>query len=112
VAPKYRIVTQQVVAPHDATLKASGKLRALVAVLVVGAVLLFLAVSVADAVSALRKERSRDPMDETLDFPISAGASVEPLVPVGGHDESRRRVRRRGRAGRSLPDADPDLAGP
>ncbi len=37
VSPRYRIVTQQVVAPHDAKLKASGKLRALVAVFALGA---------------------------------------------------------------------------
>jgi hypothetical protein len=107
VAPKYRIVTQQVVAPHEARLKASGKLRALVAVLVVGAVLLFLAVSVADALTVLRKDRrSRDSEDE-LAFP----AAVRPLVPVGPDDESRRKLRRRRRAGGALPDLDADPAG-
>jgi hypothetical protein len=58
VAPKYRIDAQRVVAPHDATLKASGQLRSLVAVFALGGVLLFIVVSVADAVTTLRRERS------------------------------------------------------
>jgi hypothetical protein len=58
VAPKYRIDAQQVVAPHDATLKPAGQLRSLVAVFALGGVLLFLVVSVADAVTTLRRERS------------------------------------------------------
>jgi hypothetical protein len=40
-------------------MKASGKLRSLVAVLVLGTVLLFMAISVLDAVSALRTEWRR-----------------------------------------------------
>ena len=56
VNPAYRIKTEAVVAAHDATLKASGKLRSLVAVCVLGVVLLFIAISVLDAISALRTE--------------------------------------------------------
>ena len=111
VAPKYRIVTQQVVAPHDAKLKASGKLRSLVAVFALGAILLFIVVSVADALAALRKERDRDQMDDVLGFPMAVGAPVEPLVPAGGDDERRWRVRRRLGAGGSLHDPDADVAG-
>jgi hypothetical protein len=111
VAPKYRIVTQQVVAPRDARLKASGKLRALVAVLVVGAVLLFLAVSVADALAMVRKERRRDHEDDGLDLPISV-PSIQPLVPVGDDEEPRRSLRRRRAAGAALHDIDHGPAGP
>jgi capsular polysaccharide biosynthesis protein len=109
VSPRYRIVTQQVVAPHNAKLKASGKLRALVAVFALGLVLLFIVVSVAEALGALRKERGRAPIDDGLGFPIAVGAPIEPLVPVGGNGEPRRRARRR--RGGSLQDPDVDVAG-
>ena len=56
VNEKYRITTEAVVAAQDATLKASGKLRALVAVFALGAVMLFIVISVVDALSALRAE--------------------------------------------------------
>jgi hypothetical protein len=56
VDPEYEIRTQQIAAPH-AELRASGQARMLVAVLVGGAVLMFLVVSVAEAVSGLRLER-------------------------------------------------------
>lgn len=109
VSPRYRIVTQPVVAPHNAKLKASGKLRALVAVFALGLVLLFIVISVAEALAALRKERGRDPIEDGLGFPIAVGAPVEPLVPVGGNGEPRRRARRR--RGGSLQDPDVDLTG-
>jgi hypothetical protein len=57
VDPHYRIKAQQVKTPDRAQLKASGQLRMLVGVLVLGAILLFVAVSVADALSTLRAER-------------------------------------------------------
>jgi capsular polysaccharide biosynthesis protein len=104
VAPRYRIVTQQVVAPHRATLKASGKLRALVAVCVLGTLLLFLAVSIADAVTALRAERRRKAEFGTgLD---GIGSSLEPLLPLDpdetaqGAGPPRRSLRRRQAAAR------------
>jgi hypothetical protein len=50
----YRIKAELVVGAHDATLKASGKLRVLVAVFVLGTILMFIAVSVLDAIGALR----------------------------------------------------------
>jgi hypothetical protein len=52
----YRIKTEAVVAAHDAQLKPSGKLRALVAVLALGGILLFIVISVLDALRALRME--------------------------------------------------------
>jgi hypothetical protein len=57
VDPDYRINAQQVESPDSAQLKASGQLRMLVGVLVLGAVLLFVVVSVADALTSLRAER-------------------------------------------------------
>jgi hypothetical protein len=57
IAPEYAITTQQVEAPTDAELRASGQARMLVAVLAVGAVLLFVVTSVAEAVTGLRIER-------------------------------------------------------
>jgi hypothetical protein len=58
VVPKYRIDAQEVVAPRNAKLKASGQLRSLVAVFALGGILLFIVVSVADALTTLRAERS------------------------------------------------------
>jgi len=57
VDSRYRIKARPVDAPEGAELRASGQLRALVGVLVLGAVLLFVVVSVADAVTTLRRER-------------------------------------------------------
>jgi hypothetical protein len=57
VDPDYRINAQQVESPDRAQLKASGQLRMLIGVLVLGAVLLFVVVSVADALTSLRAER-------------------------------------------------------
>ena len=59
VDSRYRIKTQQVDVPDGAQLRASGQLRMLVAVLALGAILLFVAVSVADALTNLRTERTR-----------------------------------------------------
>jgi hypothetical protein len=53
---KYRIKAEAIVVARGATLKASGKLRAFVAVFALGLVLLFIVVSVGDAVSALRAQ--------------------------------------------------------
>jgi hypothetical protein len=57
VDPGYWIKAQQVEFPARAQLKASGQLRMLVGVLVLGAVLLFVVVSVANALTSLRAER-------------------------------------------------------
>jgi hypothetical protein len=56
VAPRYRIATQEIVGAHDARLKASGKLRAGVAVIALGTVMLFIVVSLLDGISAFRRE--------------------------------------------------------
>ena len=54
---KYWIKAQQVETPDGAQLRASGQLRMLVGVLALGTILLFVVVSVADAVTSLRSER-------------------------------------------------------
>jgi hypothetical protein len=78
VSEKYRITAQEVVAAHGATLKASGKLRMLVAVIGLGVILMFIVISVADALSTMRAERARGrPTDD--DFAVDG--SVEPLFP-------------------------------
>jgi hypothetical protein len=57
VDSQYRIRANKVDTPDGAQLRASGQLRSLVGVLGLGTVLLFLVVSVGDAVTALRAER-------------------------------------------------------
>jgi hypothetical protein len=57
VDPKYRITTMQVEYPDGPTLQASGQLRMLVGVLVLGAIALFIVVSITDALDTLRRER-------------------------------------------------------
>jgi hypothetical protein len=56
VDPRYRIRTQQIVAPDSPTQQVSGKLRPLVGVVAIGAILLLLAVSGAEALETLRAE--------------------------------------------------------
>ena len=58
VDPHYMIKSQQVVAPDSPQLQISGKLRPLVGVLALGAILLLLAVSGAEALETLRAEVS------------------------------------------------------
>jgi hypothetical protein len=57
VDPRYRIEAQRVVAPDHAEQQLSGKLRTLVGVFVLGGILLFVAVSAAEGLTALRAER-------------------------------------------------------
>ena len=59
VNKEYRIKTEAVVTAQDATLKASGKLRSLVAVFALGGIMLFLTISVLDAISILRAEHKQ-----------------------------------------------------
>jgi capsular polysaccharide biosynthesis protein len=57
VDPRYRITSMQVEFPDGPQLQASGQLRMLVGVLVLGAMALFLVVSVTDALEMLARER-------------------------------------------------------
>ena len=75
----YWITTEAVVPAADATLKPSGKLRSLVAVLVLGTILLFIAISILDAVSAMRSDRAEEHSAEDSTGP----APTPPLVPNG-----------------------------
>jgi hypothetical protein len=95
VDPRYWIKAQLVNAPGDAKLKASGLLRTVIAVFAVGAVLLFLVVSVGDAVTTLRAERMKPaagedaPIPEPLsvrDFFEDSSAQPSPPHPEGGVD--------------------------
>ena len=60
----YRIKVEAVVAARDAKLKPSGKARSLVAVLVLGTILLFMAMSILDALSVLRARSARGRIEE------------------------------------------------
>jgi hypothetical protein len=83
---KYRIKALPVTTPDQAQLQASGKLRMLVGVLVLGAVLLFLVVSVADALDSLRRERMEHlamDWEGPLDDPWQAEFDVE-AAPTNG----------------------------
>jgi capsular polysaccharide biosynthesis protein len=73
----YRIKAEAVVGAHDATLKASGKLRALVAVFALGTILMFIVVSVLDAISALRAEWAQNPADDEY---FVVGAPLESVM--------------------------------
>jgi hypothetical protein len=90
VAPDYRITMHPVVLAHDAQLKASGQLRALVGVWAIGGILLFVVVSVADAVSALRRDR-RD--DDASGGSLSDAGEVPALEPVPAADEEQATAR-------------------
>jgi hypothetical protein len=69
---QYMITSTNLVEPTHATLSVSGKLRTLIAVLGLGAVLLFVVVSVTDVVEKRRKGR-----EFTADPPISVRESRE-----------------------------------
>jgi hypothetical protein len=77
VAPRYRIVTQRVVAPDNAQQRVSGKLRALVGVFAMGAILLFVVISAAEGLTTLREGRGKEGVPgETDDEDSSEGAAT------------------------------------
>jgi hypothetical protein len=83
----YRITTEAVVPAQDAKLKPSGKLRSLVAVLVLGTIMLFIAISILDALSALRAEWARqhrprnDAAPTEEEEPVPAAFAPAPSAP-------------------------------
>jgi hypothetical protein len=77
VDPTYRIKAHKVETPAGAQLRASGQLRSLVGVLGLGAVLLFLVVSLGDAVTMLRMERG----GRSAPSPLAAGEEPWPAEP-------------------------------
>jgi len=100
VHERYRITMETVVPADQAMLKASGKLRALVGVLALGTILMFIVISVLDALSALRAERAGGLIDSAyfdLDGsfdPLATNGSVRPSDPdpddLAWPDEARR----------------------
>jgi capsular polysaccharide biosynthesis protein len=84
VDKRYRITVEAVVGAHDAKLKPSGKARSLVAMLVLGTILLFIAISILDAVVALR---ARSVQGLAADEDLADGDSVGRPVTLHRHPE-------------------------
>lgn len=82
VADLYRIRTQLVVAPDHAEQRVSGKLRTLVGVFTLGAILLFMVVSAAEGLTEVRAERRREAVaGETVAGETDEGeATVKPRM--------------------------------
>jgi hypothetical protein len=96
VDKRYRIKPLQVAAPDQAELQASGQLRMLVGVLLLGVVLMFIVISIADALESLVRERRQKLATgwvEPLDTPWAPdgepwqvpGDPVADAVPTNGH---------------------------
>jgi hypothetical protein len=84
----YRIKAEAVVAVGEAKLKPSGKLRSLVAVMVLGTIMLFIAISVLDAISALRSEWAQ--RGGNIEHRPGATPATEPPVPLRREPAPRR----------------------
>jgi hypothetical protein len=84
VDPSYMIKTQQVVAPDSPSLQVSSTLRPLVAVLAIGAILLLLVISAAEALDTLRAEwskrdrREADPEGDSIEGPARNDSQARP----------------------------------
>ena len=88
VDKEYRINAEAVVPAMDAKLKPSGKLRSLVAVMVLGLIMLFMAISVLDALAALRGEWAQRRHDDDDDGGPGVEASfVPPLTLHSGSED-------------------------
>lgn len=101
----YRIKALPVERPDDARLQASGTLRALVGVLVMGTVILFIVVSVADAVTTLTATRRQQPPEPSAAqqadvpwHPDEPPLGERPLASVNAGNGTRRSVRKRSAA--------------
>lgn len=93
VNPFYMVTAIQLVTPDQAYKSASGKLRSIIAVLAIGALLLFVVISVADAL----EKRRRNSSDSTRLRPAGrmyqdAGSNGEPVI-VNGSKSKRPRSR-------------------
>jgi hypothetical protein len=76
VDPSYMIKAQQVVAPNSPKQQISSKLRPLIAVFAIGAILLLLTVSAAEALGTLRTEwRGRDLRGDSGEGDVIGGAA-------------------------------------
>jgi hypothetical protein len=98
VDPHYMIKTQRVVAPDSPTRQVSSTLRPLVGVFAIGAILLLLAVSAAEALDTLQTERRRGARPEGDDNGD----------PVEGTPENERQPHRGRRKNRRASNAAPD----
>lgn len=95
VNPHYRIRTQQVVAPNSPTQQLSSTLRPLVGVLAIGAILLLLGVSAAEALDTLRAEwRERGLSDQDGKRDSADGAAVNNNGRHDGEDHSMKDAKR------------------
>ncbi len=105
----YWIKTEAVVPATDAKLKASGKLRSLVALLILGTILLFIAISILDAVSALRGDWKQSRSAEHGTDPDAS--SAPPLTPHRDSASGKSSSHPRSSAGWDRPSSvpDPDL---
>ena len=119
VDPQYMIHTQRVVAPDSPTQQVSSTLRPLVAVLAIGAILLLLAISAAEALDTVRTEwnkrdgREGDSKGDSITGSATSNGHAgkgkglpekedegAPIEPTGTKNGSRRKQqRRRRRAG-------------
>jgi hypothetical protein len=106
----YLIKPVQLVKPTTATRSSSSKLRSLIAVLGLGAILLFIAVSVTDSLSKRRRNNGAVPADASDGSPeyIHRRPALE-ARPTGAYDSRRGRdryaePRRQARVGRSADD--------
>ena len=93
VDPHYMIKTQQVVPPDSPTQQLSSKLRLLVGVLAIGAILLLLAVSAAEALETLRAEWAERDLAKggarrgSIDGAPTINGGHEGKKPLGGEVE-------------------------
>jgi hypothetical protein len=116
VVPQYMIQAQLVVAPDHALQRVSGKLRPLIGVLVIGAILLFVVISAAEALASIRTDWSgarareakngREPVRETAVRENGGEPARESAIRENGHEPAREkagngsRSRKRQRRGR------------
>jgi Chain length determinant protein len=84
VNPQYMIKSYQLSIPNQAAQKLSGKLRSLIAVLAVGLLLLFIAISIVEAIGKGRKPMAHG--DESADPPTATGIPESADHPILSRD--------------------------
>jgi hypothetical protein len=77
VDPRYRITSLQIEAPDRAELRASGQMRRLIGVLALGGLLLFVVVSILNAVAERRAAAAPGPASPSGGAPVGAGGPRE-----------------------------------
>ena len=96
MAPHYRIKSALIDAPDTASLKVSGKLRALIGVFVLGVVLLFVVISAAEGLATLRRSGAkREPPEEPdIEGSVQGSATNNSTMNNSGPHKLSRRARR------------------